>query len=63
MGEMSTFFLWVRRVKKDSGRGLSFSLKFGLAPFFYDFLKFDLWAFFSEIKDQKFYVGLLFFGV
>ena len=42
VGEMTTFFLWVWRVKKNSGRVLGFSLKFGLAPFFYDFLKFDL---------------------
>ena len=42
VGEMTTFFLWIWRAKRDSGRGLNFSLKFGLAPFFYDFLKFDL---------------------
>ena len=61
MSEMTTFFLWVWRVKRDSGRGLNFSLKFGLA-LFYDFLNLIYgFFFFSKIKYQKFSMGIFFF--
>ena len=63
MGEMTTFFLWIWRAKRDSGRGLNFSLKFGFDLFFFFFydLLYLIYRLFSEIKGQKFSIGLLFF--
>ena len=58
------FFLWVWRVKRDSGRGQRFSLIGLVWPFFlfiYDFFKkFDLWAFFLRLKTKIFLLDLFF---
>ena len=58
------FFLWVWRVKRDSGRGQRFSLIGLVWPFFYlfmIFLKNLIYGLFSKIKDQNFFVGLVFY--
>ena len=70
VGEMTTFFLWIWRAKRDSGRGLNFSLKFGFDLFFFFFLICYIWfiGFFLRLNTKNFlldfsFLFFLFLGV